>query len=122
MPHDRTFCPSLSRPDNTSAEKIGRSVQTVGMAKEPIPASDYLELMRGRIRDARIARGLSQADVAKILRISRHNYEKYETRSKLPYVLVEPLALALGLSVSALITGHDERGRRAPERQPDLRG
>ena len=77
------------------------------MQTETVASSDYTKALQERMRAAREARGYTQKDMANILRITKDAYEKYETRSRLPHHLMEPFALATGVSLSVLIAGRE---------------
>lgn len=104
----------MSRADNASAETIGRYVQNWGMAGETIASSAYTKLLHARMREAREARSFSQKDMARLLGVTQDAYEKYETRSRLPHHLLEPFALATGVSLSTLIAGREVRAQPRP--------
>lgn len=67
-----------------------------------------------RVRAARLDSGLSQADMAKALGISKDRYQKYEQRSPLPLHLVERFALICRVDPWFLITGRQVE-RRIPK-------
>ena len=77
-------------------------------------------LKYGRIRDMRTDRGLTQADVAKILHVSQNTYSQYEIgTTRYPLDAVVTLAEYYGVSVDYLVglTGEKTpypRKRRQP--------
>jgi len=77
------------------------------MQSESIASSHYTKALQTRMRVAREARGYRQKDMAELLGITKDAYEKYETRSRLPHHLMERFALATGISLTWLITGHE---------------
>jgi transcriptional regulator with XRE-family HTH domain len=62
----------------------------------------FARAFRARMRAARKARGFSQADVARLLEISRASYAKYETRALLPHRLVVEFAEITGVGFAEL--------------------
>ena len=66
------------------------------------------------VRRLREARGLTQAELAAALAVSDKAVSKWETGRGLPDItLLEPLAEALGVSLSALMTGTEIRNSNA---------
>jgi hypothetical protein len=64
----------------------------------------YRERFRLRVRIARETR-YSQTAIAKLLRIKQDKYKQYETRSMLPYEMLEDFCLACGVTIEWLVTG-----------------
>lgn len=77
------------------------------MSDNPPASSDFTKLLHERMRQARERAGHTQRDMATILRITQAAYEKYETRSRLPHHLLEPFALATGISLNTLLGAPD---------------
>lgn len=67
---------------------------------------EFVRAFCTRVRSLRVARGMTQAEMAQALGIPLPRYEKYETRSPLPHHLVEPFAAITGVQVDTLF----ERG------------
>lgn len=66
-------------------------------------------LKYGRIRDLRIDRGLTQAQVAAVLHVSQNTYSQYEIgTSRYPLDVVVQLAEYYGVSVDYLVGLTDE--------------
>lgn len=70
-----------------------------------LPRSHFLKAFCARVKSARIAGGMTQAEIAAALRIGESAYSKYEKRTPLPHHLIEPFAAAVGASVDYLVTG-----------------
>jgi transcriptional regulator with XRE-family HTH domain len=81
----------------------------------------FYEATRARLREARKAAGYSQAEMAELLDITQHAYEKYETRSPLPLHLVPKFCLATRITIARLLTGEDEKARHRRLPDPPLR-
>ena len=62
-----------------------------------------------RIRDLRIARGLTQAEMAVALGLPVERYKKYETRSVMPPYMVPRFAAIVGRTVEFVISGRNRR-------------
>jgi DNA-binding XRE family transcriptional regulator len=58
-----------------------------------------------RVRAARLARGFSAAHVARMLRVSRASYKRYETGEPLPHHLIGEFARITGVDIDQLFTG-----------------
>ena len=66
-------------------------------------------LKYGRIRDLRIDRGLTQAQVAEVLHVSQNTYSQYEIgTTRYPLDVVVTLAEFYGVSVDYLVGLTDE--------------
>lgn len=66
-------------------------------------------LKYGRIRDLRIDRGLTQAQVAEVLHVSQNTYSQYEIgTTRYPLDVVVQLAEFYGVSVDYLVGLTDE--------------
>jgi len=66
-------------------------------------------LKYGRIRDLRIDRGLTQAQVAEVLHVSQNTYSQYEIgTTRYPLDVVVTLAELYGVSVDYLVGLTDE--------------
>ena len=70
----------------------------------------FNEVFCARTRAARIARGLSQADVARALGISRAAYARYETVQPLPLHLVPDFVELTGADCDALFASVEMDG------------
>lgn len=77
------------------------------MCDHPAP-SDFARRFCDRVRRAREARGLTQAEMAQALGIRLKTYEKYETRSPLRHHLIEPFAAITGTEVERLFEGCEQ--------------
>src|SRR5947207_8920261 len=73
------------------------------------PAAIFARVFRARIRAARRARVLSQADVARALGISRSAYARYETRTSLPHHLIEDFVELTGADFHELLSAVAEK-------------
>ena len=73
------------------------------------PAAIFARVFRARIRAARRARVLSQADVARALGISRSAYARYETRTSLPHHLIEDFVELTGVDFHELLSAVAEK-------------
>lgn len=71
--------------------------------------SQFYDDFRGRLVDLRLANGYSQDQFADLLEIPRHNYKKYESRSKFPLHCIPRLALVTKESVEFLVTGRNAK-------------
>jgi transcriptional regulator with XRE-family HTH domain len=69
------------------------------------PAANFDRAFCARVRAAREARNMTQADIARALGISLGAYQKYETRTPLPHHLVEEFAKITGVAIGALFGG-----------------
>lgn len=58
-----------------------------------------------RLREAREKAGLTQQDLAAILRVGHEAYRKYETRSAFPAALVAEFCLVTTTEIEWLLTG-----------------
>lgn len=76
-----------------------------GAAQSPDP-DRFVPGFLGRVRAAREATGMTQAEMALVLGIKRSAYEKYETRTPLPHHLIKRFAAVTGADVGELF----ERG------------
>jgi transcriptional regulator with XRE-family HTH domain len=59
----------------------------------------------GRVRAARKASGMTQADMARLLGISRSTYGRYETRTPLAHDLIEEFVAITGIAIKDLFGG-----------------
>jgi DNA-binding XRE family transcriptional regulator len=73
----------------------------------------FLEAFRARTRAARKARGMSQADIARALGISRAAYWTYETRTPLAHHLIEEFVAITGVDFDELFGVAPTSSRRA---------
>lgn len=74
------------------------------------------------IRDARKARGLSQARLGELCGVSQQQVAKWEKGTNEPGLThLRPLAQALGLTLDDLVPPHIRRPRRRGRRRPRLR-
>lgn len=81
-------------------------------------AADFLEAFCARVRAARKARGLTQAEMANALRIGAEAYRAYEKRTPLPHFLVEQFARVTGIEIEYLFTGRQPRRGGLPPELP----
>jgi transcriptional regulator with XRE-family HTH domain len=68
----------------------------------PDPEAVFVKVFCARIRAARRARGLSQADVARALGISRAAYGRCEADTPLPHHLIEDFVTLTGADFEGL--------------------
>jgi DNA-binding XRE family transcriptional regulator len=68
--------------------RTGTGFRFVPMSSPDLEAA-FNAAFRARVRAARKAQGMTQADMARLLGISRASYARYETRTLLPLHLVE---------------------------------
>jgi len=71
----------------------------------PAPATEFKNAFAKRTKQARIAAGYSQEDMATLLGMDQPKYSKYEKRSLLPHRYVEPFCLAARIEERWLFTG-----------------
>ena len=85
---------------------------------ETLTPTEYYDAFRERLKAARLARGLSQSQMATLLGMSTASYKKYEVRDKFPLHFIERLALATDRPIEFWITGKNIRQlvRRPAER------
>jgi transcriptional regulator with XRE-family HTH domain len=77
-------------------------------------AAAFLEGFCERVRAARKARGLTQAEMASTLGIGAEAYRAYEKRTPLPHVLIERFARITDIEIEYLFTGrHPPRSGQA---------
>jgi transcriptional regulator with XRE-family HTH domain len=81
-------------------------------------AADFLGGFCLRVREARKARGLTQAEMAQALGVGPEAYRAYEKRTPLPHFLIERFARITGTEIEFLLTGH--RPRRGTGTTPTL--
>ena len=72
------------------------------MVKRDDRPAIFDQVFCARIRAARRARGLSQADVARALGISRAAYSRYEAHTPLPFHLIEDFVELTGADFKKL--------------------
>lgn len=78
--------------------------------------SAYKARFIARVRWARAARSMTQAEMAELLGIKQDKYKQYETRSYLPHDLVPRFILAAGIDWAWLFT---EKGRGPVGLEPE---
>jgi DNA-binding XRE family transcriptional regulator len=66
---------------------------------------DFAVLIRKRLKEAREASGMTQAQLAKEIGVSESAYAKYENRSPLPAHLVPKVCVALSMDCWWFLTG-----------------
>lgn len=76
-------------------------------------AADFKQAFRARTRAARKARGMSQADIARALGISRATYWTYEARRPLAHHLIEEFVAITGVDLDELFGVAPKSSRRA---------
>lgn len=69
-------------------------------------AKKYRASLSERLRNARIAKGYTQAQVGDWLGIGRASYQKHEERGSLPPYLFEHFAIITDIDPLFLLTGH----------------
>lgn len=95
---------------------LSRAFPSGGALNVFMGKSDYKQAFLARVRQARDARGYTQAEIAKLLNdMPQSKYEKYENRSLLPHDLVPLFCLATGVDVHWLFTGQHRKQKVAPE-------
>lgn len=72
----------------------------------------YRAELKARMKTAREAKGLTQAQVGNWLGIGRAGYQKHEERGSLPPHLFEHFAVICDLNPLYLLTGHSEAAKR----------
>jgi transcriptional regulator with XRE-family HTH domain len=72
-------------------------------------AASFLEGFCARVRAARQARGLTQAEMAGALGIGAEVYRSYEKRTPLPHFLIERFSRITGVEIEYLFTGMQQR-------------
>lgn len=72
-------------------------------------ASDIRRGICQRTRELRVARGLTQRQVASILGIGEEAYRKYEVRSPMPHVLLPRFAALVSSTERYILTGDNAR-------------
>ena len=80
----------------------------------------FNEALLARTKQLREGLGWSQAEMAKALGVPPANYQKYETRTPLPYYLLERFALIVRRDISYVLTGRQARAlstESAPQRR-----
>jgi transcriptional regulator with XRE-family HTH domain len=66
------------------------------------PPAEFKQAFCARVRAAREACDMTQVEIARRLEISRGAYQKYESRTLLPYHLVEQFAAITGVEIKQL--------------------
>src|SRR5207302_1303030 len=64
---------------NRERRSGGAAPLTVGTLPGTFPAAEFVQVFCARVRAAREARGMSRADMARKLEISRNAYGRYKT-------------------------------------------
>lgn len=85
--------------------------------------AQFKRLFTERVRDARIATGLKQWQVAELLGIPQDKYKQYEGRSYLPHHLVGRFCIVCRIDPVWLMTGKGQKPLRPPhivEHEPEL--
>jgi DNA-binding transcriptional regulator YiaG len=67
----------------------------------------FLQAFCGRVRAAREACGMTQAEMARRLEVSRSAYQRYETRTPLPHHLIDEFAEITGVDIKDLLSGSE---------------
>ena len=75
-------------------------------------AADFLDGFCTRVRTARKARGLTQAEMAAALGVGGEAYRAYEKRTPLPHFLIERFCRIAGVEIEYLFTGRRRRTDR----------
>lgn len=97
----------LSLSQGTKWDDLPENVvaRIVPMSQEPDTPANYRKMLRLRTKEARLARGWSQAEIANFLGIDVEAYKKYETRTPLPHHLVEQFCTLTGIEIGFYMTG-----------------
>ena len=69
-----------------------------------------------RIRQLRIARNMTQAEMAVALGIGVERYKKYETRSLMPPYMIPRFAAIVGRTAEFVVSGRNRRPSTQPAR------
>jgi DNA-binding XRE family transcriptional regulator len=72
-------------------------------------AAEFLGEFCARVRAAREARGLTQAEMAAALGVGGEAYRAYEKRTPVPHYLIERFARIAGVDIEYLFTGRQPR-------------
>lgn len=99
----------LSRPNHHLREKP--ALRCLGMT-EKAALTVYRRAFKKRLKELRDRNNLTQLQVANSIRVTLDTYKKMEQRGSVKIEYVEPLALALAVSVSYLVTGREEEPRK----------
>ena len=100
--------PSLRQsPDNLTRRRDGCTVARSCRAdpSEDDRARAFNQVFCARVRAARQACGISQAEMARRLEISRAAYGRYEIRTPLPHHLAGEFAEITGIDLAELYAG-----------------
>lgn len=80
--------------------------------------SDYISKLCARVRELRLKKDWTQAEMAKTLGVSEEQYRKYETRTPLPHFYVETFARVTDTTIEYVLTGEDRRAAKPRVRHP----
>lgn len=92
--------------------KMSRDTMRVLGHSVPMRSSDFRESFIARVKSARIASGLTQVQISKLLEIDQGTYKMYETRSMLPHDLIPRFCIACRIEVGDLYAEVPVRRRR----------
>lgn len=103
----------LSLSQETTWDELPETViaKIVPMASKQETRSAFRKGFLERTRQAREARGWSQAQMGKYLGIKGETYKKYETRSLLPHSYIETFCALTGITTDFLYTGQAPQKR-----------
>lgn len=105
------------RDKSSLFQGLNRDVMSPGLlARIPVMNRAESELVRqyiGRTAELRVARGMTQQEMADALNIPLERYKKYEQRSAMPVYLVARFAAIVGRDIEFVIAGKSSR-RRGP--------
>jgi transcriptional regulator with XRE-family HTH domain len=91
------------------------------MAERRAKAEGIPSLVGTRIRSARLARGMTQADLAEAVGVTRSAVAQWETdRAGQVRANLTRIAAVLGVSVQFLLEGHTGTGTELPENSTEL--
>lgn len=74
--------------------------------------AEFDSAFRARLRELRVARNQTQAQIAGLLGLGEDTYGSYERRSNIPLYYVPKVAAIYGVSLEWLLTGRDTPRRR----------
>lgn len=132
MPNARSRISGFIRKilgDDLSPSQGGQSGAYAGAIMSRVPAPPLLQYppmeepefnkaLRGRLKELRVSRDLTQQEVADRIGITLDRYKKYESRSKLPVYLIPRLAGAFDVSLYFLLLGRHPSEREARRSRP----
>jgi transcriptional regulator with XRE-family HTH domain len=70
-----------------------------------VTEAEFKRVFCRRVRAAREACGITQAEIARRLEVSRAAYQRYESRMPLPHHLVEEFAAITGIPIKEIFGG-----------------